>query len=627
MRVEDITFTRLYNGIKSKLKKMYGVANSYFDLSSPHGMILTITTELFNLNQLNLTNISRTYDLNDPFNSNTKNIRSLARLGQYNPVRGIAASGSIKLKLKQNIDTIEEAGGNYIVFYDKMKLSNNKNNLEYTLRLNQDQVSFSLLSNNPIILSIVQGSYKESSFTGTGEINQSYVVPYAYNKEIDNYDINVYVNSELWTPKKHKFDMLENEKAYVVYTSFSGGADIIFGNGNEGKIPPLGAQIIVEYLVHDGLKGNVLSYSVNDFRFIDSPVNDKGDDVNIEDISDIQIDTDISFGSDGDTISDLKQIVPYSTPNFVLSGAEQYKFFLKRLKFFSTIDVFTSEKTDSDIKLFIYDLCKKNIELLNKINVSDNADSLKSLVEKNLQEIIYLRKLYLSTGTENMVNLFLIPDIKNYFGNDKSLNYFNVDISVFTLDDIEKARILNYLYQDAIQTVTNEVKIIDPIIKRFAINVTTRLYSNAIETNIMNEITNRISEYFLTELRKDKIPASDLVRIIDSISGVDSVTVEFISEENENYHKEYLLKSQQYFMKNKTIAKDSDIMMSDGETYNSEKSIGIDPLLGDIILNREDLPLIRGGFSDRFGNNYSIQPGDSKFSPINILILPDKTKI
>lgn len=626
MKKEDISFSRLYTNIKNKLQRLYKLSGSSFDLSSPFGMILRTVVDLFTLNQLNITNVVRSFDLNDSFNNNTKNIRSLARLGQYNPQRGISANGSIKIQLKQNINAVEEVGGNYVIFYDKMRLRNSNNSLDYTLRLNKEDVRFSLLSNNPILLNVVQGTYKESFFTGTSEINQSIVVPYISGKEIDEYDIKVYVNSILWNRKKHKYDMLDQEQAYVAYTSFSGGVDIIFGNGNEGAIPPLGAEIRVEYLVHNGTEGNIVNYQMNDFQFIDMPYNDNGDDVNIEDIAAIFIDTDINYGTNGDTVNDLKQILPYATPNFVLSGPEQYKFFLKRLKIFSTIDVFTSDKVGSDIKKNIYELCKKNIELLNKINVSDNADSIKILVEKNLKEIEYLRKLFISSGSESLVNLFLVPDIRTFFGNDKSINYFNADLDIFTLDEIEKKRILNYLYQDGIQTVTNDVVIIDPVIRKFAINITTRLFNTAIETNVINNIQTVVSDYFLSEMRRDKIPTSDLIRLIDQIDGVDSVTVEFISEQNENYHKEYLAKSQQYFLSNKELPKDSDIMMNDGETYNSEKTIGLDPLLGDIILQKDELPIIRGGFTDRYGNNYSIQPGSSAYSPINILVLPERSK-
>ena len=41
-------------------------------------------------------------------------------------------------------------------------------------------------------------------------------------------------------------------------------------------------------------------------------------------------------------------------------------------------------------------------------------------------------------------------------------------------------------------------------------------------------------------MRRDRVPSSDVVRILDGINGVDSVFVEFISELSENYHKEFL---------------------------------------------------------------------------------------
>ena len=39
--------------------------------------------------------------------------------------------------------------------------------------------------------------------------------------------------------------------------------------------------------------------------------------------------------------------------------------------------------------------------------------------------------------------------------------------------------------------------------------------------------------------------------------------------------------------------------------YNSTKVIGLDPVLGDIIFNANELPIIRGGWRDRNGVYYS----------------------
>lgn len=626
MTLTEITYNRLYQQIVLNLKNDYNKANSQFTTASPYGQLLQVITGISQLNTLNVQNVQRSMDLNDPLNQNVKTIRSLAKLGQYNPSRGQCASGSIRVVAKQNVNISEEIGGTNIIFRDNMKLKNINNNLDYILDLNQDSIVFSTYNEMPISLSVVQGNYKTITFTGKGDKNQSIVIPSINGKEIDNYKVKVFYNSQLLSPKKHKFDMLKDELAYVPLTSFSGGVDILFGNGDEGFIPEDGSIITVTYLITDGQEGNLMNTQLNDFRFIDQPTNEYGDEIDILQLFDIAIETEINFGNDGDTSDYLKSILPYVSSNFVLAGPDQYKFFLKRLGIFSLIDVYTQSRAGTELINAIYSLAKDNITLLNTMSQTDNTSTLKVLVERNLKEIQLLRKLLLSEGGENLVNVFLIPDIKIFYGLNADINYFNIDINAFLLDSTEKARILNYLSAEGLQIITNEVKIIDPVIKKYVLNVTTRLYDDAVESNVMNEIVNVVSDYFMNEIRRDRIPSSDIVRVLDEIYGIDSVTVEFISEANEQYHKEYIIKSEQYFLKNKQIAADNNIIMNDGKSYDVNASIGLDPLLGDIIIEKDELPLIRGGFTDRFNNEYSIMPGMTEYSPINILILPEKTK-
>src|SRR5690606_21451058 len=115
-----------------------------------------------------------------------------------------------------------------------------------------------------------------------------------------------------------------------------------------------------------------------------------------------------------------------------------------------------------------------------------------------------------------------------------------IDFNAFILDDSEKQRILNYLSQEGLQIITNEIKIIDPVIRKYVVNVTCRVYDDAVDDNIINNIINSASEYFVQDMRRDRIPNSDLIRILDELEGIDSVNVEFVSEQNENYHKEFL---------------------------------------------------------------------------------------
>lgn len=628
MKINEITFNKLFQQIVYKLKTLYSKANETFTLASPSGQILTVITELFQTNMLYIQNVQNSFDLNSPINSvNDKLMRTMAKIGQYNPSRSSCAFGSIQINTKADSNILDSINGNVIIFRDKMKLKNSRNNLDYIIDINSDTVTFNLSNNTPIILNVLQGTWRtDLSFTGSGEINQTYIVPQPKgDKDIDNYHFKVFVNGELWQRKQHRFDLLKDEKAYMAYTSFSGGLDIVFGNGNEGLIPELGSIIEVYYLETNGTDGNLLNTQVNEFKFIDFPTDIIGEDIVVDELFNVTIRDEVQFGSNGDNSQFLKSILPYTSNNFVLSGPEQYKFFLMRLGLFSIIDVFTTETTSYDTINKIHKLAQDNLNLFNSINSDDNTSSLKQLVQQNLNEIVLLRKSLL-LGTDSLINIFLIPDITLYYGKSVDSNYFNIDESLFIISDIDKQRLLNYLTRDGIQIISNEVNIITPIVKRYVINVNVRLFTDAVEENIINNIISQISTYFVYQMRRDRIPPSDLVRIIDDIDGVDSVTVEFICESNENYHREYLERSQRFQIENKRQPEDSEIIMSDGMVYDRYRSIGLDPILGDILIYKTELPIIRGGFSDRWNNFYNTKPADGLFSSVNVLILPEKSK-
>ena len=49
----------------------------------------------------------------------------------------------------------------------------------------------------------------------------------------------------------------------MVKTGQSGGLDVFFGNGYNGKIPQIGSVVLVEYLITDGEPGNINSMESN----------------------------------------------------------------------------------------------------------------------------------------------------------------------------------------------------------------------------------------------------------------------------------------------------------------------------------------------------------------------------
>ena len=133
--------------------------------------------------------------------------------------------------------------------------------------------------------------------------------------------------------------------------------------------------------------------------------------------------------------------------------------------------------------------------------------------------------------------------------------------------------------------------IIEPVIKRYLLNIALIIFEGNSKDYIKQQIIEKMSQYFATFRRRDRIPKSDLIRIIEGIDGVDSVNLWFTSQDNEANKK------------NDSTAAD----------------IGIDEF-GDILIGRGELPIIRGGWEDRNGIMYEDSTNDQKPSTVNISI-------
>ena len=60
-----------------------------------------------------------------------------------------------------------------------------------------------------------------------------------------------------------------------------------------------------------------------------------------------------------------------------------------------------------------------------------------------------------------------------------------------------------------------------------------RIFDTADANTVNNEVLSTITNYLINVRRRDKIPKSDLIALLENIKGVDSVNISFISEENE----------------------------------------------------------------------------------------------
>ena len=212
---------------------------------------------------------------------------------------------------------------------------------------------------------------------------------------------------------------------------------------------------------------------------------------------------------------------------------------------FSVIDAFSGFRTTEDVKieeryntaLSEYQTLKTKysaqIEYTGKD--SDAAVSLSNELSAKRKEVDALKVRYdESKMDDNMIYLYLIPDLsKRLLENE---NYFTCPESRFKLTDIEKEGILNLIDDSGQRIVTVDNKIIDPVYVRFAINIFVQIYNNYDFNSIKSQIIDTLSDYIINLSRRDRVPISDIIKIVESIEGVDSVTAYFDADvNNQNY--------------------------------------------------------------------------------------------
>ena len=93
----------------------------------------------------------------------------------------------------------------------------------------------------------------------------------------------MYVNGEKWKKYESILDMPRNENCFIARTGITSGLDIYFGNYNYGKIPPNGSEIVIEYIINDGVLGNIRTEDTSSvkFEFVDTGFSLLGDELDL----------------------------------------------------------------------------------------------------------------------------------------------------------------------------------------------------------------------------------------------------------------------------------------------------------------------------------------------------------
>lgn len=599
-----IKFQELYNDAIEHLKSVYNEVGEYFSNSSPFGQLLRVTLHLGRL-ILSYVEDSIT-ELNINTASRDRSIKGLATLTGHNPSRGMGARGSVKFLYNNSGEYLNQtiSISNYTV------LLNKNNGLKYTIILPSDNIKM-ILSNNTSYsdIAIVQGEIKYLQATGDGNNLQS--VNFNVNNNlggiIDNFFVNVYVNGEKWKSVNSILDMTYQEKACIIKTSQYSGVDVFFGNGTNGAIPPMGATILFEYLFSQGADGNIYDIYANgnNWQFETPGHLENGESIDLNSVINVECSSELLFGCNGETIEMTRLLAPNASRSFVLANKNNYEYFLRKLNMFSVIDVIQGFN-NKDIKyeqeykssMIDYENTLKNYKKqvsLTGIKSKKAKDLYTSVLEK--RQAIYLAKNKLNNAQldDNIIYLFLIPDITQRINSTD--NYFTCNTDVFLLSQDEKTGILDLIKSSGQQILTMDNRILDPVCPKFAINCFVQIWEGYNFNNIKDEIINKISTYLINNTRRDRIPVSDIISVIESISGIDSVTV-FFDADKENVNI--------YGDNNYGIDSYGDITLErnmDG--------------LNDIKIN-DILPIFRGNWYNKLGVYYSDELNNVDMGPINI---------
>jgi hypothetical protein len=554
-----IKATELFFDAFQYLQRQYDQAGEVFTPASPFGQILTVVANLGELILFYIEAVAT--ELNISRARNIESIYGLSRLTGHDPSRGISSQGVIGLRLNTSAATLVE--GDYVQILNYAPCEIGQNSLMYFIKFDSDYIRLEKTTRQFVNVELIQGELEDQTFTGTGTALQSYNL--TTKEPTDQYMVDVHVDGKLWKRVDSLYDMNNGEEAVMVKTSVNGGLTIFFGNNQFGQPPALGSIIKVTYVKTRGSAGNIGGKNL-DIKFVEPGTDPTGEDVDLNEVLSLNIVRNPMFGSDSEDPQFTRLIAPYQSNSFVLANPNNYIYYLSKYDFFSFIDAY---------------------------NTKDDQ---------------YL-------DDDNIIYLFLIPNIAKKITSDK--DYFSVPVEEFSMTADEKEMVYEILNESGRQVVTAEVRINDPVIKRYALNIVLRYVEGFDKDEIHASIREQLSEYFIYINRRDRIPRSDIISIIENVNGVDSVNVFFVSEENEKAISEGFYEVPVYgtdpVTDQKVLIESKKVELKADE----DPQLGLDEF-GDIVIGPEDLAIIRGGWEDRNGTFYEVIPNKNAVSSLNI---------
>ena len=555
-----IKTVEMIDDTQSFISRVYDRAGTLFTSASPFAQILNVLNELTTFIFYYIENAM--VEQNILTAQHKESVYGLSRLAGHDPFRGSSATGEIKIRL--NPSSLDEVAGDAINILPNSMIKMEANGLKYTMLTNSDKFRIAKDSNTEIRIPIIQGTMESQTVTGTGEKFQSFNIITKANT--DHNAVKVSVNGLPWEKFDSIYDMKVSTNGFIVKTGITGGLDVYFGNGSFGNVPPSGSSIEITYVTTEGANGNLVNHKNLTFKFVEEGFDSVGNSYDLNELMVADVSVAPMLGSNPESIELTKLIAPLQSHSFVLATPDNYEAFLAKYGMFSYLDAY---------------------------NTTDDG---------------YL-------DDDNVIYLFMLPDVKRKISGNK--DYFSFEPDEFFFSAEENNSILSLLEKSGRQMLTSEVKIVQPSPQYFRMDIKVRYFEGYDKHTIFNNIRSSISDYLINITRRDRLPKSDIVAILEGVEGIDSVNVRFTSKAEEEVRRNGYYTSetvtvtpstpvlegigngkQKFVFFKRTVS--SRIINFEPGAALPENVINLDSF-GDILLEKDEVALFRGGWLDRDG--------------------------
>ncbi len=465
-----------------------------------------------------------------------KSIYGLAAQSGYQPDFGSATGVQLLLRfIPNNQQTLN------VIIHNREQLTCTQNGLKYNIILPQEALVLDVTKDpTPKYLYAVEGTFDSQTFVSRG--GQYYTQNFQFDGNVDVKYMTVAINDEEWEYVPSIYDMDPQAKQYTYTAGFSGGIDLIFGNGEHGMPLADGDVIKVTYLMHDGEMGN-LSTDVNTYFSFDGSITDiSGEVVDGNNIFVITLSTvdGVTSGSDTEDIDSVRQNIGFNSRSLVLASPDNYKHFLNKYSFVGYNRTWSERGS-----LIVNTLAMKNYKL----------------------------------------NL------------DQDIDYFNLREEDFLLSHEQKQSIINAVTSSGNQLAGITYNIIDPEICKYFLTVYIKMKSDKYDRLYTeNAIKNSVAKFFANIVSDQFIPTSDIERtLLDEVEGIDGVNCYFLSEKNETalQNQEYTTKTYVWNnLEGKYDIKEETVHLFPGENPH----LGLDSHGNILLTSDHEFPVLMGGW-------------------------------